>query len=68
MQPLELLSQSTTPDGSDLKLTRRTIGYIQFLGKTSPIMEVFWTRVLLDCRLIYLNGSAVLEWSSGELR
>jgi spermidine synthase len=28
MQPLELLGQSTTPDGSDLKLTRRTNEYI----------------------------------------
>ena len=28
MQPLELLAQSTTPDGSDLKLTRRTNEYI----------------------------------------
>jgi spermidine synthase len=28
VQPLELLGQSTTPDGSDLKLTRRTNEYI----------------------------------------
>jgi spermidine synthase len=28
MQPLELLGQSTTPDGSDLKLARRTNEYI----------------------------------------
>ena len=28
MRPLELLGQSTTPDGSDLKLTRRTNEYI----------------------------------------
>jgi len=35
MQPLELLGQSTTPDGSDLKLTRRTNEYIILAnGKT----------------------------------
>src|SRR5438552_10269564 len=28
VQPLELLGQTTTPDGSDLKLTRRTNEYI----------------------------------------
>src|ERR1044071_3919926 len=28
MQPLGLLGESTTPDGSDLKLTRRTNEYI----------------------------------------
>ncbi len=35
MQPLELLGESTTPDGSDLKLTRRTNEYIILAnGKT----------------------------------
>ena len=28
MQPLELLGQTTTPDGADMKLTRRTNEYI----------------------------------------
>ena len=28
MQPLELLGQTTTPDGTDMKLTRRTNEYI----------------------------------------
>ena len=35
MQPLELLGESTTPDGSDIKLTRRTNEYIILAnGKT----------------------------------
>ena len=28
MQPLELLGETTTPDGSDIKLTRRTNEYV----------------------------------------
>ena len=38
MQPLELLGQTTTPDGSDLKLTRRTNEYI-ILANGKPLMS-----------------------------